>query len=445
MDSVSGLHAALTLCASDSARDRARAHALLPAIFANPENLLVFHAAAAKHGGAPWLALFHCLFRAVAVEKQAVLRSSTRNAQRESTLSLPHPLSSPAAERLSHAIRLVRLVAEQAVHLIARKPLIALLTHMRHQLVLSPRIFAPALLDYSKAIIRLLSYPPHLESLDAHTWLALMSISFAAILGDDVLSDDQMDEHDILDVARELALLDTEEKAPPPPPPPPPPHRPPVTVNTSSLVQIIPALLCSTVSPLVPPTMKSGDTLTAGQKVGLGIVLKIRRFFIMYPHVTIYHLHLLNALNTVLSEMELNCRDLFLLGSVNIFPHLVTLWAAPERDRDRRIPEQIAIAIHKILPHVVHKMSAGVQGAQDVRENVERLMEMLSKESTMSRGIEPLDLASTRLKTIAKGRHHAAACPFETRSFSAGHHFTVDHALSWTAIETYCDSCVYVS
>lgn len=344
-------------------------------------------------------------------------------------------LSIPAAARLAHAIRIVRLVAEQAVHLIARKPLIALVAHMRHQLVLPPRIFAPALLDYSKALSTLLAYPPHVESLDRHTWLALMSMCFAAILGDDLVSDDQMDDGDMLGVAAELERLDAENV---------PPHRPPVTLNTSSLVQIIPALLCSTVSPIVPPTMKSGDTLTAGQKVGLGIVLKIRRFFTMYPHVTIYHLHLLTALNTVLSDMELNCRDLFLLGSIKIFPHLVTLWAAPERDRDRRIPEQIAIAIHRILPHLAH--SAELQGAQDVTENVERLMEMLAKESTMSRGIEPLDLGSMRLKTVAaRGRHHFAACPFETRSFSAGHHFTVDHALSWTAIEIYCDACLHVS
>lgn len=406
---MDSLHAALALYASDSARDRARALTLLAPILANPANLGAFHAAAAAATPA-WLALFHCLFRAVARERAAVLRRDARNA---------------AAERLAHAIRLVRLVAEQAVHRIARKPLAALLGHMRHQLVASGRIFAPALLDYAKAIHTLLAYPPHRERLDRHTWLALMSMCFGAVLGDRLVSDDELDEHDILGVAHELALLDAESS----------PLPPPVTLDTCSLVQIIPALLCSTVSPVIPPTMSSGDTLAAGQKVGLGIILKIRRFFIMYPHVTIYHLHLLKALNTVLSEMELNCRDLFLLGGVKILPHLVTLWAAPERDRDRRIPEQIAIAIHKILPYV--NMSA------DVREDVEKLMEMLWKESTMSRGIEPLDLASTRLNTIS---HRRAACrPFETRSFSAGHLFSVDHALSWIAIETYCDACIYVS
>ncbi|KIR82610.1 serine/threonine-protein kinase TEL1 [Cryptococcus gattii EJB2] len=161
MDSVKGLHAALSLYASDSARDRARALTLLPPLLANPANLAAFHAAAAAATPA-WLALFHCLFRAVALEKAAVRRPHSRNA---------------AAERLAHAVRLVRLVAEQAVHRIARKPLMALLAHMRHHLVASGRIFQPALLDYAKAIHTLLAYPPHRESIDRHTWLALICTS----------------------------------------------------------------------------------------------------------------------------------------------------------------------------------------------------------------------------------------------------------------------------
>nr|ODO03836.1 hypothetical protein L204_00175 [Cryptococcus depauperatus CBS 7855] len=422
MDSVNGLHSALSLYSSTKIKDRVQGLQKVKDIFSNRENLLVFQAAAAKEGGAAWVAVFQCLFRVVSLEKSLVLKKET-NAQ---------------AGRLSQAIQLVRLVAEQTVHLIARKPFMTLLTHMRQQLVFSSRIFAPALLDYSKAIRKLLTYPPHLESMDRHSWLSLMSICFSVILGDEVVPDDRMDEEDPLNVSMEIQRLEREEKAETPSYS----HKPPISQENSDLVQIIPILLCSTQSPLLPPTLNNGDSLKPGQKNGLGILLKIRRFFAMYSQVTTYHLPLLKALNIVLVEMELNCRDMFVFASNKLFPHLVTLWAAPERDRDRRIPEQVAIAVKITFPYVTHKTLLDGNQSTVIRESVEKLIEVLPRETVMSRGLEPLDMQNLRLRTLME--EDITCQPFETLSFSAGFHFTAEQAFTWVCLEVYRDCFTYL-
>ncbi|ODO04804.1 hypothetical protein I350_05414 [Cryptococcus amylolentus CBS 6273] len=415
------LEEALELYRSDKIKERSQGHDQLRDLLHNRDTILRFADAAQESSARPWISLFSCVMNAVHSEKVLMSKKDTA-AQKQ---------------RLSNAISIARLVAEQSVHHIGRLPLLALIGTMRQQLLWSRKIYEPALVDYSKAIVTLLSHPPHLEVLDRASWLSLMSISFAVILGDEVKCESD-DDPDTLGVMLELKIVEEEERSGKR-------HslstkQIPVSNSNESFVKLVPILLSSGTAPIIPPSLNQGDILPANQRVGLGLLLKLRRFFVAQPHVTVYHPHLLKALNILLSELELNHRETFNNASIKILPQLVTLWSNSVRSQDRSVVDQVVIAIRTILPHITHPAMEAKYVAE-IRSSLETLWEVLPREAGSKR-LEYLDMGCLRLKSRIQGRTNLV--PFESVSFSAGYHFSVSQTFSWAALELYSDCCKYL-
>ena len=323
-----------------------------------------------------------------------------------------------ADRRLSEAISLVRWMTERSVHLISRKPFLALFTHMTHLLVFSSSIFPPAALDYAKALRSLLTYPPHLENLDQRGWKILMGICWAAVLGDPVTVDEEWQDDLVVDADTDTkrAIHDTLTQA----------NalssrqRATTTQATNELVSLIPILLSSSSAPLIPSLPLVGHSWVPETSLGLSILLKIHRFLLQHPSETIAHLPILRSLNIVLTELELNCRSDIVTGGIHILPQLVARWMT----RDKGIREQLLIALKMMVPYLTHKNVAEKVREGVVREAMLGLMLALPREVASKSGIRPLDLAVLRLKPGPRfgSRSYSEASgksqPFETRTMS---------------------------
>ncbi|WVQ93187.1 hypothetical protein IAU59_000251 [Kwoniella sp. CBS 9459] len=423
MNSVNGLQTALRLYQSDKIKERGQGLEQLREIFSNRENINTYQEIAQRDGGAGWVALFQCLFQVVVKEKRLATKAGA-NAQ--------------ADRRLADSISLVRSMTERTVHLISRKPFLALVDHMTHLLVFSSQIFPPTALDYAKALRCLLSYPPHLENLDQLRWKTLMGICWASVLGDGVtinedwedgedVDQDQEDKMDLDDYAGTQAGPSTRGAG-----------RATISQINNELISLIPILLSSSSAPLLPPLpTKDVEITSPPERVGHSILLKVHRFFQKYPSETSAHLPVLRSLNLLLAELELNCRDDFLSAGLKLLSHLVALWGT----RNKTLREQIVIALRMLFPFVTHKNLVDSKNAVGVAETLERLMDHLPRETTTKWGVEPLDLNIIRLRTL---RVEYQAAPFELRGMSAGFEFNHEAAISWAVIELYRDICLYL-
>lgn len=300
-------------------------------------------------------------------------------------------------------------MTERSVHLLSRKPFLAIFTHMIHLLVYGSAIFPPTALDYAKALRSLLSYPPHLENLDQQSWKVLMGICWSTVLGDPVTIDDewqdaftdQVDEPGPSNGRTQTADMATQGGANYL-------KRSSVSQATSELVSLIPILLSSTAAPLLPP-LPDKDAYHQESSLGLAIIMKIHRFFTQQPSESSIHLPILRSLNTVLAEIELNCRNELVLGGMKVLPQLVALWGT----RSKGIREQLLIAFGILLPYLTHKSALERDKLGVVREALTRLVETIPREALTRWGIEPLDMAVLRLK-LGNGSNQ----PYRTRVFA---------------------------
>lgn len=319
-----------------------------------------------------------------------------------------------AEKRLADSISLVRWMAEKSVHMISRKPLQALVTHMTCLLVFAGKIFPPAALDYAKALRSLLSYPPHLENLDRQAWKVLLGVCWAALLGEEVTMEDEWDDEQ----RDELEDEDTGSGGMPPGTQAAASFakgRSSVTQATTELALLIPILLSSTAAPLFHPLPLS-RVYHYEPSLGLSILLKTQRFFILYPVETSSHLPILRSMNTILAALELNCRDDFIAGGAKLLPGLVDLWSA----KNKAIREQVLIALRMILPFQTHKVAMEKDKLGLTRAVLDRLMDILPKETVLKSGFTPLDLGVLRMRTYVTGDGEAPK-PFETRVFTVSH------------------------
>jgi ataxia telangiectasia mutated family protein len=313
-----------------------------------------------------------------------------------------------AERRLADSISLVRWMTERSVHLLSRKPFLVIFTHMAKLLVHGYSIFPPASLDYPKAIRALLSYPPHLENLDAESWKVLMGICWAAVLGDEVRVDNDWDDED---EAGEVDTKDDDSTYGQ--------HAKRTTISQSSteLVSLIPMLLSSSAAPLLPPTpgVSTDSQKETPAHVGYSILLKIHRFFLLHPTETSVHLAILRSLNIILAELELNSRGDFTSAGIKLFPQLVSLWGT----RSKGLREQVLIALRLLMPSLTHGTSESKDKDGIVREGIRKLMDGLARESLGSRGIEPLDINVVRLSLMEEDKDDLSGSrPFQTRAIS---------------------------
>lgn len=295
-------------------------------------------------------------------------------------------------------------MAERTVHLIARRPLIALVTHMTALLVHQNGIFEPAVRDYAKALRQLLVYPPHLESLDEALWKRLMSIIWAGALGDRISQDDQWQDsgHDQLegddgngegdedgdedmerdDKAAVERYVAGRAKG--------------VTHIQSELLLLLPILLASPSAPTLPAFPDKDSPTQPPTSVGYLIILKIVRFLEAHPAETSAHLSVFKGLNLILAEMELNSRNELVDAGTRLLPLLQGLWLA----RSKPLREQVVIALRTLHPFVSH-FSVAASTKEVVLEQYGRIVEGLGREVSLRWGIGPLDMGTLLLEKSA--------------------------------------------
>ncbi|WVW79405.1 hypothetical protein I302_101374 [Kwoniella bestiolae CBS 10118] len=419
MNTVQGLQTALRLSTSNKLKDRTQGIELVREIFSNRENLNAFGETARKEGGAAWIAFYQCLFQTVVMEKKLVVKPGA---------------ASTADKRLADAISLIRWMVERTVHMISKKPFSLLFNHMTRLLVFSNQIFPPAALDYAKALRTLLSYPPHLESLDQTSWKILMNICWSAVLGDEVVIDDAWEDGELVEEEEGNGGMDIDgfstqaasSKRP---------GRSTISQINTELLTLVPILLSSSAAPLIPPLPTKEVMLNLVEKPGYTLLLKIHRFFNQYPTESSAHLSVLRALNILFTELELNCRDDFLSAGLKLLPQLVSLWGT----RNKALREQIVIAIRTLLPFVTHKTLVESTHATGVRDTLEKLMDGLSRETINKWGVEGLDIGVLRLTSSQRGEG-----PFQLRGVRAGFDFSHEHAMTWAVLELYTDTSLYL-
>ncbi|KLT40283.1 hypothetical protein CC85DRAFT_157894 [Cutaneotrichosporon oleaginosum] len=415
MSAVPGLTGALKLYESDKIKDRAQGGALLREIIGNRANLEVLQATANRDGGKGWVALFQCLFASVLLEKKTVIKKTASHTES----GLPAALI-----RLSDAANLVRFAAERSVHMIGRKPLGVLLLHMVTLLVQDGRIFEPVALNYVKTLRTLLSYPPHLEHMDEGLWRRLMSVCWATILGERIPVDSELTE--------ERENDDSEVDA----------HTGSCAIAGSALllkevISLVPILLSSSSAPLIPAAPAKIES--AKPALGLSILSKIHRHFDQDGQGLV-STDVLRALNILLGELELNCRQEFTEISLKLFPQLAAMWTARTKG-DLGHREHILVALRTMLPFITHN-SVPSHKKEGVREAMNRILDGMPKEAGSRAAIKPLELETLRFKAGGTKMPEAGSHPpFELMGVQAGFGFDATQALSWAAVELLADCC----
>jgi ataxia telangiectasia mutated family protein len=291
-------------------------------------------------------------------------------------------------------------MTERSVHLISRKPFLALFRHLAALLVHGSSIFDPAALDYAKALRCLLSYPPHLECLTPELWKQLLGICWAAVLGDEISVEsewqdevDELREHGEsgsatpMDIDGAMAGGGSGPSR----------GRSTISQSTTELVTLIPILLASPGAPILPPFPTSASPLPPPPSLGMSLLLKSHRFLTQYTSETSGHLSILQSLNLVLAEMELNSRNEFVAAGIKLVGPLVGLWGT----RSKPLREQVVIALRTILPFITHEMM-DQDAHRGVLDAVGKLSDALPKEAALRWGIEPLDLHVLRLRQTAE-------------------------------------------
>lgn len=363
------------------------------------------------------------------------------------TLAFPYADAS-AQLRLTDAASLVRFAAERSVHMIGRKPFNTLLLHMTALLVHDGRIFEPVAMSYVKTLRTLLSYPPHLEHVEEPLWRTLMTICWSAILGDRIPIEDGIaiwrDDPD--NVSDDESDVDISAKF--------------ATVGSSSvlseIVALVPILLSSSSAPLIPPPPAKIDE--SKPALGFSILRKIHRYISQVPGNGAVSIEILRALNILLGELELNCRQEFTAISLKIFPQLANMWTARNKG-DLGVREHVMVALRTMLPFITHHSVSDQEHNETVKEAMIRILDGLSKEATSRAPIKPLDLETLRFKAggtkLPEGHSRppfelmgvtvSLPCQLAMSNAQAGFAFDASQALYWAAIELCADCCFHVS
>lgn len=289
-------------------------------------------------------------------------------------------------------------------------------------LVHDGRIFELIATDYIKALRTLLSYPPHLQHLDAGSWRILMKICWAALLGEHVSPEEDDDGS-----ASDSSLAPTRRK-----------DSPLSASVANELMTLIPILVASPAAPLLQSSHEHGQPTDAGS--GPGILTKIERYIRRQSSNGPLPLEILRTLNTVLGEMELNSREEFQAASLKLFPLLVDQWIATSRT-NLGLREHIVIAMRMMLPFITHVTVRESEHQTAVRSAMDKFIDSIIKESRSRAGVRPLDLDSLQLVSVATQAAPRRRGPFELTGLTAGFEFDATQAVSWAAIELYADCC----
>lgn len=405
-----------------------------------------------------WLTIFQALFTSVAKEKVAIVKKASAKGGTTSTTA--------ALRRLTETARAVRWLIERTVHLLNKKVITALVTHLSQMLSAdrshTSQLFQPVALDYAKALKCLLSFQPHLEHLDDGLWVKLVEISFNVVLEDPINThfdltgnDDDEPEADSDMYVDDDVLADDSDDAPKSETPSRGTKRSrrdpslsprkrakrkrvtSVTLEQVEFASLLPILIGSPVAPIVAEDFPY---------IASAILSRLQRFLeLNLADSSLLHDYL-TTLKHTLNHLSLNKKyEVEKFARVS-WDALVGLWGT----KDKRMKEDLVIVLRQLFEFIVcPEFGEG----SDVRklphfdsvEGIGRLWQALNGEADNKWGMEGLQLESLRLENMDKERHRGShRNPFTANTFRSGLNFDSSQALSWCILELQSDCAAQV-
>ncbi|KAG1770724.1 hypothetical protein EDD22DRAFT_769941 [Suillus occidentalis] len=396
--------------------------------------------------GRAWLVVYQALFTAVTSEKAECVKkaASGKNAS----------TGAAALRRLGDATSAVRWLVERSNCMLTTKVLTPLLAHLLQMMVYRGQLYAPLALDYLKTIKILLSWTPHMEHIDAATWINIAELAFNIILDDPIKGNfddvtgesndesmqtdvsamyqddsDEGDDHEPSTSTRKRKRKAREHSSTPVPGTMHPTKSLKVSPHHSvSLEQVECASLLALLfrSPTAPFLSEDVPNLS------FAILSRMTRFLGRYPGDASLHHDYLLALQPVLSHLCLNRTK-----DVENFAHstwnqLVGLWGT----KNKRMKESLVGILRTLFPFLTIQHDLQKYTWAD---GVYKLWTLLSGEAESRRGLDSLSLDSLRLEIIPSATENYGHGVFVARTFRAGWHFDASQALAWAMMELQAD------
>ncbi|KAG1746583.1 uncharacterized protein EDB91DRAFT_1345361 [Suillus paluster] len=403
----------------------------------------------AVHGvadGRAWLVVFQALFTTVTSEK-AECDKKAASGKSAST-------GAAALRRLGDATATVRWLVERSLCSLTMKILTPLLAHLLQMMVYRGQLYAPLALDYLKTIKILLSWTPHIEHLDATTWISIAELAFNIIFDDLIKTKFEDDTGESNDESMQVDISgmyqdDSDEKEDHEPttatqkrkrkgrehsatPAPGGVHstksRKASVQHSVSLEQIECASLLAILfrSPSAPFLSEDVPNLSSA------ILNRMRRFLERYPGDASLHHDYLLALQPVLSHLCLNRTKDVETFARSTWNQLVGLWGT----KNKRMKESLVGILRTLFPF----LTAAHDGPSFAWvDGVYKLWTLLSGEADSRRGLDSLSLDSLRLEVLPSDAEHCESGVFVAHTFRAGWHFDSSQALAWALMELQAD------
>lgn len=268
-------------------------------------------------------------------------------------------------------------------------------------------IFPPAALDYAKTLRALLSFPPHLASLDAAHWRRLHAVCWAAVLGDDIPPEADGADGEVGE-DEEDELMDTDEPSGTAATSKGYGQRVIITQSMTELLSLLPILLASPTAPLLPPFPNSNTVIPPPASLGYTTLIKVHRFLQQHPAETSSHLAVLKCTNIVLGELELNSRDEVIAAGFKLLGPLVTLWGT----KSKAVREELLIAFRLMLPFLAQAPESA-RNESGFANTIDELFDHLRKEADNRWGVMPIEWHALSFGDSARsGTQVSARDPF---------------------------------
>ena len=372
--------------------------------------------------------MFQALFSAALSEKSACVKKGIEQAT---------PI---LLKRLEEVASLIRWLTRRALYRINRKVVRALLAHLLQMLPYKGQLLAPIVDNYAKALRILLSYQSHIDHVDPEEFNHILSLSFAAVLGDPVhpnrglefdaevgpsqedMESEQGEEEEDTRTGKKRSL--------------PPASNPsgarvvrttsrsPIPLNNGQIefMLIISMVLQASNIQILPRD---------NNEIAHIVLIKLRRFFSKYSQWTSAHPHAISATNTILFQLELNSQSILSQFAATMLDPLLTLWSSSGRNSK----EGLLLSLKTLLPFAT---SGSQARPRDLLARLERLLEM---EADAKGGFAPLPMESLRL---VGGCDDAGPDALRTTLFQSGFNFTPANASSWALLELHADCILEV-
>ncbi|KAG2364853.1 hypothetical protein BDR07DRAFT_1400476 [Suillus spraguei] len=394
--------------------------------------------------GRAWLVVYQALFTAVTSEKAECNKkaASGKNAS----------AGTAALRRLGDAAATVRWLVERSNCRLTTKVLTPLLAHLVQMMVYRGQLYAPLVLDYLKTIKILLSWTPHLDHIDAATWISIAELVFNIVLDDpikrkfdDVTGEsndesmqvdlsamyqddsDEGDDHEPATSTQKRKRKAREHSSTPAPGVTHPTRA--STHHSVSLEQVecVSLLVLLFRSPTAPFLSEDVPNLSSA------ILARMTRFLERYPSDASLHHDYLLALQPVLSHLCLNRTK-----DVKIFAHstwnqLVGLWGT----KNKHMKESLVGILRTLFPFLTAARDDLPKYAW--ADGVYKLWTLLSGEVESRRGLDILSLDSLRLEVLPSNTENYGCGVFAAHTFRAGWHFDSSQALAWALMELQVD------